>query len=76
MNLRVELVHLNSSGFQIYKFNINLFYKSNSGAEGNLGSNLQGWVVTIIERSRDSPIPYKLVTINKPACIYNLIVNL
>lgn len=33
MNLRVELVHLNSSGFQIYKFNINLFYKSNSGVE-------------------------------------------
>jgi len=33
MNLRVELVHLNSSGFQIYKFNINLFYKSNSEVE-------------------------------------------
>ncbi len=46
MNLRAELVHLNSSGFQIYKFNINLFYKSNSGAEGepnpNPGSNACG----------------------------------
>ncbi len=46
MNLRVELVHLNSSGFQIYKFNINLFYKSNSGveggAEGHPGSKKEG----------------------------------
>gem|GEM_PF-2848065 len=38
MNLRVELVHLNSSGFQIYKFNINLYYKSNSEVEPHPGS--------------------------------------
>ncbi len=42
MNLRAELVHLNSSGFQIYKFNINLFYKSNSETEGHPGSNACG----------------------------------
>ncbi len=42
MNIRDELVNLNSSGFLIYKFNINLFYKSNSGVEPHPGSNTNG----------------------------------
>lgn len=47
MNLRVELVHLNSSGFQIYKFNINLFYKSNSEVEPQILSILVQYPILV-----------------------------